>query len=230
MNTAPDHYEVLGVARDATPDSIKKAYRQKSALYHPDRAEAGVSASERAYMADTMARINAAYEVLSDPERRAAYDAGDDDRGKALRDAAVEALADLFQEAIANPNVSNLVFWAVGQVRIRIRSAEAQMDEARMQIRHLQQRRKTVRVRKGSPNLVHAIIDAKVASLEATIRGNERMIEVAVEARKLLEDYEYVEGAVPPQAHDQTPLGDHTLYLGARSSMGRPIIERGTKR
>lgn len=62
-----DYYEVLGVSRDASPEEIKKAYRRLARKYHPD-VSSEPDAEER------FKEINAAYEVLSDPERRAMYD------------------------------------------------------------------------------------------------------------------------------------------------------------
>jgi hypothetical protein len=68
MQKTPTHYELLNVARDASPDQIKKAYRKLAQKLHPDR-NPDPSAS------DEMGRINAAHDVLADPGRRAAYDA-----------------------------------------------------------------------------------------------------------------------------------------------------------
>lgn len=63
-----DYYEVLGVARDADDATIKKAYRKLAMKYHPDRNPDNKEAEEK------FKELGEAYEVLSNPEKRAAYD------------------------------------------------------------------------------------------------------------------------------------------------------------
>jgi predicted Zn-dependent protease len=65
-----DHYIVLGVTVDATEKQLKAAYRMKSLKYHPDRAGASYTAAFQ--------RVASAFAVLSDPEKRQAYDEGKD--------------------------------------------------------------------------------------------------------------------------------------------------------
>jgi curved DNA-binding protein len=63
-----DYYAVLGVPRDATADQVKKAWRKLARKYHPD-------VSQEPDAAARMSEVNEAHAVLSDPEKRAAYDA-----------------------------------------------------------------------------------------------------------------------------------------------------------
>ncbi len=63
-----DPYEVLGVSRNATAEEIQKAYRKLSKKYHPDR-NPGDKQAENAYK-----EVQEAYEILNDPQKRAAYD------------------------------------------------------------------------------------------------------------------------------------------------------------
>src|SRR2546426_11126447 len=66
MDTLDNYYAILGVPIDADSDTIKRAYRQLARRYHPDLAgpEGAVQ----------MKRINRAYDVLSDPQKRLNYD------------------------------------------------------------------------------------------------------------------------------------------------------------
>lgn len=62
-----DYYQLLGIARDASQEDIKKAYRKLARKYHPD-------VSREADAEQRFKEVGEAYEVLKDPEKRAAYD------------------------------------------------------------------------------------------------------------------------------------------------------------
>ncbi|MDQ8045729.1 MAG: DnaJ C-terminal domain-containing protein [Solirubrobacteraceae bacterium] len=67
---AADPYKTLGVERSASPEAIKKAYRSLARKYHPDNNAGDTKAEER------FKEIQGAYDILSDPEKKAAFDRG----------------------------------------------------------------------------------------------------------------------------------------------------------
>jgi len=71
-----DHYRILGVQRGASKAMIKRAYRKLAIKYHPDKRPNDKKANQR------FAKINTAYETLSNPEKRRKYDAGESDMGQ----------------------------------------------------------------------------------------------------------------------------------------------------
>ncbi|MDQ6817639.1 MAG: molecular chaperone DnaJ [Actinomycetota bacterium] len=70
MATRPDYYKILGVGKNASDEEIKKAYRKLARRYHPDRNHGDKQAEER------FKEISQAHDVLSDSDKRKAYDRG----------------------------------------------------------------------------------------------------------------------------------------------------------
>ena len=82
-----DHYTTLGLDSAATLTAVKKAFRQKASFWHPDK-NAALDAAER------FRAVQAAYDVLSDAEKRQAYD---DNRRRNLLDSPIETARDIWK-------------------------------------------------------------------------------------------------------------------------------------
>ena len=82
-----DHYAALGLDSSATLADIKKAYRQKAAFYHPDRNDAADAAQR-------FRAVQEAYDVLSDEDKRLAYD---DNRRRNLLDNPLDTAREIWQ-------------------------------------------------------------------------------------------------------------------------------------
>lgn len=102
-------YEVLGVEQGASPEEIKAAYRRAAMKHHPDRNQ-GDDEAHAAVQA-----VQQAYDVLSDPEKRAEYDHTGEipgrkpDRMAAIRQEAITIFTDVLNGLGMNPTRFNIV-------------------------------------------------------------------------------------------------------------------------
>jgi curved DNA-binding protein CbpA len=185
------HYETLGVPSDASAADIKAAWRRMSSAAHPDR-EGGD--------AQAMADINRAYEVLGDPQRRAAYDAGGDGAAVLpLDEEAGQRLLELLQSVIAMATVRDPISAArevLRQARNQLATAKAEAIERRGRMVKL---RGKITARSGGTNLAHEIIDEQLRQIDRMLPVMDRGDAVHKRVAELLDEYQFVEERVVVQ-------------------------------
>ncbi|MBV7457358.1 DnaJ domain-containing protein [Acidovorax sp. sif1233] len=194
----PDHYATLGVARDANHAEIVRAYRRAASHAHPDRG----GSKER------MQALNMAKDVLTDPERRARYDAGEDDTRQAAEDKARTLILKLFAEAIEQDAIDPVkgvraaLNTGIAEVAVKMRAL------SRAIVRLGAQRNRVTA--KTERNVFKELLDAAIASSEASIRKLEDTRETAQRAMDILAaEYESGPGATPrsPDFSDSLAYG-----------------------
>jgi curved DNA-binding protein CbpA len=176
------HYDVLGVPKDATAGDIRAAWRARSSALHPDK-HGGSS--------DAQAAVNRAYEVLYDEERRAHYDrTGEDTTALPLQTQANEVLMMLFGQAL-DENSPNVLASMRSGLQGTKQGCDGNLAGLRLRQRMLEKKRAAIAVKgDDTPNLMHRVIDQRIAGIEQSVRELEERKIVADLALAALDRYE----------------------------------------
>lgn len=184
-----NHYDTLGIEPTATQAEIRTAYRRAAMRLHPDRKGASPeSVSE-------FQHVQAAYAVLSDPERRARYDATGDDGKRGDRQAEAEqALAQLFISLIDQTrdleytDIKDLARRSIEAQQAQLR---AQMAAAEKQAAKLRATVKRITRTTGKLNIIALAIEQKAAAQERTVASCADNLQLGELIKAILEEYEY---------------------------------------
>lgn len=158
MNRA-SHYETLGVARDADDDAIKLAYRAKISAAHSDRDGGDTEAAKN---------VNTAYDCLSDPVKRAAYDAGVQHTEAEAAEAAENVLRHLFAQAI-DAGALHLPAAVMIQLNNGLQIIDEGLAENKRARKRLLRWRGRVRRTDDGDNVVEAIIADKIVAIDKAV-------------------------------------------------------------
>lgn len=161
-----DYYEILGVDDDATTDQIKDAHRRASIKAHPDRGGT----------AERQADVNEAFEVLSDPEKRKRYDAGEDPTpgGNQIEAEVLAVMGAAFSQTQKDP--ITFVTDAIDQQRTDIKAAAATIRDKIKKFKDNLRKFTDSRDRDDNPSSYDSIIEAveaNVASAEHDLATHE---------------------------------------------------------
>jgi curved DNA-binding protein CbpA len=173
------HYETLGVAPDASPDDIKRAYRRAARDSHPDREHGD---------AEKMAKVNRAYEVLGNPETRQHYDQTGQEPGQPS-DPVTSTLAELFELAIESCD-GDVIEYCHRKITSALKELDGREAAANGSIRKLTKKRDRVKPKGDGENLYTALIDGKLAIEQDLLRQVAVARKTMNGARERLRGYE----------------------------------------
>lgn len=186
-----DLYDILGVAPVAAAVEMKAAYRERAKSAHPDKG------GDRA----AFERLREAYEVLSDPLRRAHYDATGEIVGKAADNTQVPALATLtaaFDAVIAgivqrgqDPKKADIIGLIRKHIEAAIESRAHERVGAERQRPQWEDLRGRFSAVDGKPNLLATIVDARIARIERLVQEYDNVDAAARAALEILDHHRY---------------------------------------
>lgn len=179
------HYETLNVPRDASADDIKAAYRRAAREAHPDRAGGDT---------EQMAKVNRAYQVLSDPKARQHYDETGDEPGQGP-DPITGTLAELFEMAIDRCD-DDVIAFCNQRITDALEELDHRQSAADKSIAKLTKKRDRVKAKGNGENLFTALIDSKLTTEPGLLAQVAAARKTMLGARERLNDYEST--YVPP--------------------------------
>lgn len=199
-----DLYKNLNLSKDANADDIKKSYRRLARKYHPD-----VSKEEGAE--ENFKAVQKAYEVLSDPERRAHYDRTGQTRQEDPERAAMEMLAQAFATALRRTlekptdqvSAANRV---LGEMQDTV---NREINSTKNAVKKLKRHLGMVKTKDPhSINIYENIVKMEIERAEGMLQNYPKVLSSIERARKLLKEFE----AVAPDNNAQPPDLWQKLY------------------
>jgi len=192
----------LGISRDADEATIKKAYRRKAKEHHPDK---GGDAEE-------FKKVQKAYAILSDPDKRKRYDAGEDvdqRNGPSIEDRAAELIMQGFDQVLELEQIpgDDPLALVMESIQQSLKSVLKDIAGFEKTIKRMEkQERKVKRKKKAKPgdNLWLRVVQTKKQRAQLTMGKANEYREVLQIAEKLLEEYEASEPGPIESAFETT--------------------------
>ena len=180
-----DLYELLGVEKGATKEEIKKAYRRKSAEYHPDKT--GGSMVKQSL-------LNLAKETLIDEEKRSHYDKTGTVEGRRLdivNKRAETVLASIACQIVDSPIMpDNIIEYMEKNVEMGIDAGLNELNKYHREMHEMELRRGRMKAKNGAYNYFDGYIDQKIEEMKIRIEKEELGIEVMRRVAEMVYDFE----------------------------------------
>lgn len=193
MNKNP--YDILGVEPDATPDEIKKAYKDKAKLYHPDITKDDGEAFKE---------LTWAYEILSNADQKTYYDQfGQDPNSEeaARTNIIMNSLCKIFDDIAQNLSPDELERYdLIGTMKKAIKQKISDIERFIEQLNKSKQKveklRDTIekRLKKKKPtgpNFFLETLNKKISNIEADIKGQNNMLDIAKGMYDTVNEYDF---------------------------------------
>lgn len=193
-------YETLGVDANATPDDIKKAYKKAAQKTHPDRVGGDL---------DQFKKVQHAYEVLSDPDKRKFYDTNGVEPGVGHSDQQIvqSAISQIFALIIDNYSGGDIVETAREMVMAKSKDIEKTKRKAQSSLETLEKLKDRVVVNDDSSNYFEMLIQGRINKAEAQIKHSEFEERISALVIEALEHY-----------IDKSPEEKQQLWNGSTTS------------
>lgn len=205
LTTHTSFYDTLGVPKDASPEDIKKAYRAKAMEHHPDR---GGSTAD-------FQRIQMAYDTLSDPDKRAQYDAyGEQQPGQetpemAARDVIAQLITQLIERQELDLTHANLMAMVEQAIKHRRSSVVSDLKSLRVALKRYRIANK--RLKTTDPIARKAIYEKRV-TIARNVKAARGVRELADTVCRLLPEYTYE--FEPPKPVVRSPFAGFPVHDG----------------
>lgn len=177
-----NHYEILGVPKNATESEIKRAFRKKASKAHPDK-EGGSS--------EKMAALNKAWMCLGDPQKRIRYDqTGDEGDGPSPEQKGQGILVSFFNAELENGSGKNITDKVRKALKKHISDGEKFYSKFDAEMKKLVKSQKKIKKKTPGFDILHEIINSKINVVELNRSRLTMNLADANEALRLLDEYE----------------------------------------
>lgn len=195
----PDPYDILGLSQDASPDDVRKAYRDKAKDSHPD---GGGTAKD-------FALVKLAHDILSDPDRRKKFDeTGEinetepntiDAQAMSLLAGAINGIID--GQHAQDPMTIDWVKVIAGNLKSEIAAGDQKRKDLEAQLKKCEKvASKFKRKKNAEPNMVTMLMRQRIDHIKSVFKEIDKQISVFKRAIEMIEDYTF-DAEKPPETN-----------------------------